>query len=177
MEQFRILVLDIFRGPCLNHQAEAVIEQFVPLVTIANGQSGFRWMMEEIAHQLAPLAVDALGDIIARTQLDWRLYTSAAIGKRWGVTLDQYERLGFTHITPAGWGKRRMKAYRAKRRAGKVKAQRHAKKASKTPRELSIAQLRPWTLAGAPCSSRAEFYREPKDVRDALVARARAEAA
>ena len=177
LDQFGTLVWDIFDGPCLNSRAGDVVEQFVPFAAIACGQNGFHWMMEKVVARYAPhVSSEELDEIIAKTLPDPPRYNSAAIGKRWGVTVEQYDRLGLSHIWPAGWGKKRLDTHKRKRRNKKAKATRHATEESKTPRELSIVQLQPWTYPWAPCSSRPGFYRLPKADQDALVARARAEA-
>lgn len=177
LEQFSTLAWDIFGGPCLTSRAVDVVEQFVPLAAIACGQDGFDWMMEKVVARHAPhVSPEEVDEIIVKTLPDPPRYNSAAVGKRWGVTSEQFDRLGLSHIWPAGWGEKRLETHKRKRRNKVVKDKRHATGESKTRRELSIAQLQPWTFPWAPCSSRADFYRLPKPERDALVARARAEA-
>lgn len=177
LDQFGTLAWDIFGGPCLTSRAGDVIEQFVPFAAIACGQAGFDWMMEKVVARHAPhVSPEEVDEIIDRTLLDPPRYNSAAIGKRWGVTAEQFDRLGLSHIWPAGWGKKRLDTHKRKRRNKVVKDKRHATHESKTRRELSVVQLQPWTYPWAPCSSRPGFYRLSKTDQDALVARARAEA-
>lgn len=177
MTQLEAVVLDNHGGACRTLRAIEYVEEFIPLAAIAGGQAGFRWLLEEIVAKLAPLvSPDALDAAVNKVLLDPPPYTSAAIGKRQGVTIEQYDRLGLSHIWPAGWTKRRLNTFKRKRRAAKVKAARQANGTTRTPRELSIARLKPWTLPVAPCRTRTEFYTLPEADREALVARARTEA-
>lgn len=177
MTQLEAVVLDNHGGPCLTPRAIEYVEEYIPLAAIAGGQASFDWLLGEIVMKLAPrISPDAVEAAVERVLLDPLPYTSAAIGKRLGVTIEQYDRLGLSHIWPAGWTKRRLNTFKRKRRAAKVKAARQANGTTRTPRELSIARLKPWTLPGAPCRTRTEFYALPAADREALVARARAEA-
>lgn len=177
MEQFGRLVIDMFGGPCLTSRAGEVVEQFIPFVADACGQSGFYWMMNEVIALHAPLLKPAeLNEIFKRTLPDPVSFKSAAVGKRWGVTPEQYERLALFHITPAAWGPRKLNNHRRSRRNSRVKATRHATRETKTPRELSVARLKPWERDDAHCNSRLGWFRLPAEIREPILAQARAEA-
>jgi len=171
------ILRDVNHGPCLTDDAVLYVAEIIPCLAIVCGQDMFRVVLDEWVAANTPRVPKAeVNEIVACVLTDQPLYTSPARGKRLGVTVEQYDRLGLTHTTPAGWSKRKVKAHVARRRNRTVKDRRHATGESKTRRELSIEQLKPWLLPEAPCNSRAAFYRLSEDVRDALIARARAEA-
>jgi hypothetical protein len=148
------ILRDVNQGPCLTDDAVLYVAEIIPCLAIVCGQDMFRVVLDEWVAANTPRVPKAeVNEIVACVLTDQPLYTSPARGKRLGV-----------------------KAHVARRRNKTVKDRRHAAGESKTRRELSIEQLKPWLLPEAPCNSRAAFYRLSEDVRDALIARARAEA-
>lgn len=173
-EQITAVLRDVNRGPCLTDDAVLYVAEIVPHIAIACGQCAFWFVLEEWIEANVPQASrDAVAEVVNDILQDPPRYNSAAIGKRLRVTLEQYDRLGLSHIMPLGMSRKKLDAHLAKRKARRVKLERQASGETRTPRELSVARVKPWTVPGAPCGSRTAYFALPKEARDALLARAR----
>ncbi|MGU3449632.1 hypothetical protein [Methylobacterium sp. 391_Methyba4] len=177
-DQITAVLRDTNAGACRTDDAVLYVAEIIPHFAIACGQDGFWFALWEWIEANTPLVSRAdVTEMVSDVLQALPRYNSVSTGRRMRVTIEQYDRLGLSHIRPDGWSRKRLDEHLDARRAKKVKEQRHACRESKTRRELSIAQLKPWKLPNAPCKSRAAFYREPENVRDALIAQAREAAA
>lgn len=173
-DQITAVLRDVNRGACLTDDAMLYVAEIVPHIAIACGQRAFWFVLEEWIEANAPQASrNAVAEIVNDILQDPPRYNSVAIGKRLRVTLEQYDRLRLTHIRPLGMSRKKLDEHLAKRKAMRVKLKRHVSRETKTPRELSVARVKPWTVPGAQCGSRTAFFALPKEVREALLARAR----
>ena len=161
-------------GPCLTDDAILFFEEALPLLAIACGPSTFEFNTEEWVALNAPrLAQAQVEEAVARTLPNPPKYTSADIGRRLNVTEEEWRRLKLWHLRPAGWTRAILTTKRKERRAANRKATRLATGVTVNPHELSVAQLKPWTLPGAPCTSRTGFFRMPKGAQAGLLELAR----
>lgn len=162
-------------GGCTTDDAILLVEEMIPLFAITCSREGFRLSLDEWIERNTRLVTSTeVNEAIQRVLANPPPYTSAAIGRRHRVTIGEYDTLGLTHITPAGWTRKRLDQHLEARRARTVKTRRLAKGETKTPREFSISRLKLWGRPGAPCSSRAGFYRLSETEQAALVEKARA---
>jgi hypothetical protein len=177
-DQITAVLRDTNAGACRTDDAELYVAEIIPHLAIACGQAGFEWALNEWVEVNTPLVSRAAVDVVVGCILqDPPRYNSAATGRRLGLTIEQYDRLGLTLIRPAGWSRQRLDDHIRSRKNKRVKAKRQASGETRTPRELSAARLKPWAMPGAPCRSKTAFYGMPEADQAALLARARAEAA
>ena len=173
-EQITAVLRDVNQGACLTDDAVLYVAEIIPHIAISCGQEGFWLVLREWVEANAPLVpLSVVAETVNDILQDPPRYNSVAIGRRLRVTLEQYDRLGLSHIRPLGMSRKKLDEHLAKRKAAKVKLKRHASGETKTPRELSAEQLKPWRYPWAPCRSRTAYYALPKVERDALLARAR----
>ncbi|MCJ2032619.1 hypothetical protein [Methylobacterium sp. J-068] len=171
VQEITLLLHARHKGPCLTDDAGTYLDEILPHIAIKCGAAGFGFALTEWAVRNCPgLSPADIKDAVRRILPAPPRYTSAAIGRRLNVRIAEAKHLGLRYVRPVGWTAAKHEREMKAAKAAALKAKRQATGETKTPRELSVTKLAPWTGLGV---SRATFMRLPKDVQAAHVEQAR----